>query len=88
MTWLFDQFDDKLIANVLDHSLVGLQHLAIELSYDSNGDYSDIFSLRLRCARLAASMAKAGYKDLPEVGLWLEIASKDTFPEIRQTVSV
>ena len=87
ITWMFDQIEEKSIANVLDHLLVGLQHLATELSYDSEGDYSDIFSLRLRCARLAASMAKAGYKDLPEVSLWLDIASKDTFPEVRQAVS-
>lgn len=84
---LFD--DGRLDAQkvILTHVLEGLGYLADELRYDAEQEAGDIPHLRLRCAQLASSMSKAGLDQSPEVMQWLEIASADPFPEIRQVAT-
>ena len=65
----------------------GLDYLAEELRYDRELVDEDAPTLRLRCADLASSMAKAGLEETPAVARWLEIASKDPFAEVRNSVA-
>ena len=82
--WLFLEGKHHLWTLLIEPALVGLNHLATELSYDQELGDEEAFRLRLRCAKLASSMSKAGLSDRPAVGTWLEIAANDPYPEIRQ----
>ena len=80
---VFDDEGGEVQATIVDPILNGLDYLAEELRY-GEGDYNDAADLRLRCAQLASSMSKAGLEDRGAVCRWIEIASNDPFPEIRQ----
>ena len=85
--WVFDDGHADLREIVLDSVLQGLVYLADELRYDRELVEEDVPTLRLRCAELASSMAKAGLQDEPPVVRWLEIASEDPFAEVRNAVA-
>ena len=63
--------------------LEGLDYLAEELRYDGAHDDSEVPNLRWRCAQLASSMARAGFSGESVAGRWVEFASTDPFPEVR-----
>ena len=91
--WLFDAGRDTHRETIKDLVLQGLGFLTEELRYDREHDQdeqknnpnaqNDIPLQRLRCARLALSMANQGLKDDPVISRWLEIAKQDPLPEVR-----
>ena len=84
--WLFTEGKQHLWELLTEPTLDGLKYLASELSYDQEPGDEETYRLRLRCAKLASSMSKAGWSDKPAVKNWLEIAANDPFPEIRQSL--
>ena len=81
--WVFDQLDDQVQRIIVDDVLIGLDYLSEELEYGCDQLEINVFALRRHCAALAASMARAGYSESPEVKRWLELASTDPFSEVR-----
>ena len=86
-TWVFDNGNDHLREIILDSVLHGLNYVVEELRYDRHVVSDDTPDLRLRCAELASSMAKAGLEEAPAVARWLELASKDPFADVRNAVA-
>ena len=84
--WLFAEGKQRLWELLTEPTLDGLNYLASELSYDQEPGDEETYILRLRCAKLASSISKAGWSDKPAVKNWLEIAANDPFPEIRQSL--
>ena len=80
---VFDDGSDDQQDVILDLILEGLDFLAEELRYDGEHDDSDVPNLRWRCAQLASSMSRAGFSGESVVGRWVEFASTDPFPEVR-----
>ena len=80
---VFDDGSDEQRDAILSSILDGLDYLAEELRYDGEHDDNDVPDLRWRCAQLASSMAQAGFGCRPSVARWLQIASTDPFPEVR-----
>ena len=80
---VFDDGSDDQRDVILNFILEGLDYLAEELRYDGEHDENDIPNLRWRCAQLASSMARAGFSGESVVGRWVEFASTDPFPEVR-----
>ena len=80
---VFEDGSDGQRNVILNFILEGLDYLAEELRYDGEHDDSDVPNLRWRCAQLASSMSQAGFGCRPAVTRWLQIASTDPFPEVR-----
>ena len=80
---VFDEGNGKIQDIILDFTLEGLDYLAEELRYDGEHGDNDVPNLRWRCAQLASSMSQAGFSCRPAVTRWLQIASTDPFPEVR-----
>ena len=81
---VFDMGSEGFREAILDHVLQGLDYLASELDYEREHDDADqVPLLRLRCARLAVSMARAGLRSNRVVDQWLKIAASDPLPEVR-----
>ena len=83
---VFDDGSDDQRNVILNSILEGLDYLAEELRYDGEIDDNDVPNLRWRCAQLASSMSQAGVAYSPAVTRWLEIASTDPFPEVRNSL--
>ena len=86
--WLFTEGKQHLWKLLIEPTLDGLNYMASELSYDQEPGDEETYRLRLRCAKLASSMSKAGLSDQPAVSNWLEVAANDPFPEIRQSLDI
>ena len=80
---VFDDGSDDQRDVIFNSVLDGLEYLAEELRYDGEHDDSDVPNLRWRCAQLASSMSRAGFGNESVVGRWVESASTDPFPEVR-----
>ena len=80
---VFDYGSDDQRDVILNSILEGLDYLAEELRYDGAHDDSEVPNLRWRCAQLASSMSRAGFGNESVVGRWVESASTDPFPEVR-----
>ena len=83
---VFDHGSDDQRDVILNSILEGLDYLAEELRYDGEHDNSDVPNLRWRCAQLASSMSQAGFNYKTAVARWLELASTDPFPEVRNVL--
>ena len=85
---VFDSETEEHRKAMSDYILQGLAYLAEELRYDrEHDDGYDVPLLRWRCTQLASSMSKAGLRDHSAVAQWLEIATSDPLPEVRQAVA-
>lgn len=80
---VFDDGSDDQRDVILNFILEGLDYLAEELRYDGEHEDNDVPNLRWRCAQLASSMSRAGFSGESVVGRWVEFASTDPFPEVR-----
>ena len=80
---VFDEGSGEMQDIILNFTLEGLDYLAEELRYDGEHGDNDVPNLRWRCAQLASSMSQAGFGCSPAVTHWLQIASADPFPEVR-----
>ena len=80
---VFDDGSDDQRNVILSSILEGLDYLAEELRYDGEHDDNNVPNLRWRCAQLASSMSQAGFGCRAAVTRWLQIASTDPFPEVR-----
>ena len=81
--WVFDHMGDEVQRIILEDVVIGLDYLSKELEYGGDQAEINVFGLRRHCAALAASMARTGYSELPEVKRWLDLASTDPFSEVR-----
>ena len=85
---VFDMGSEDFREAILDHVLQGLDYLASELDYEREHDEADqVPLLRLRRARLAVSMARAGLRSNRVVDQWLKIAASDPLPEVRYSAA-
>ena len=80
---VFDEGSGEMQDIILNFTLEGLDYLAEELRYDGEHGDNDVPNLRWRCAQLASSLSQAGFACSPAVTHWLQIASADPFPEVR-----
>ena len=69
-------------------ALRGLSYLSQVLKYDPDqGQYTDVYRLRICCTELAVSMARHGFENDDAVARWLEIGKNDPFSEISNIVA-
>ena len=84
---VFDTGGEEVKELIQEYVLEGLDYLTTELDYEREQDDPDkVPLLRLRCARLAVSMARNGFLSRSVVGQWLEVAENDPLPEVRHSV--
>ena len=85
---VFDEGTEEYREAIRDYALQGLDYLGEELKYDrDHEDDTDVPLLRWRCVQLALSMSKAGIRDYGSVSKWLELATNDPLPEVRNAVA-
>ena len=69
-------------------ALRGLSYLSQVLKYDPDqGQYTDVYRLRISCIELAVTMAGHGFENDDAIARWLEIGRNDPFSEIRNIVA-
>ena len=82
---VFDKGSSTYRGVISPFALIGLNHLAEKLRYDTPQpeDINNLHTLRLLCVRLARKMAHRGFDGDAIVNTWLEIGKNDPFPETR-----
>ena len=85
---VFDSGSVEFREAILEYVTQGLDYLASELDYaHDHDDVDQVPLLRLRCARLAVSMARSGLRSNRVVDQWLKIAASDPLPEVRYSAN-
>ena len=86
--WIFDKGTTLQQETISELVQDGMNFLAVELNYEQERyDEAYVPLCRQLCAKLAATMAKAGLQYHPAVATWLASAYVDPLPEIREEVS-
>ena len=85
--WIFHEGQSSHKESIQQLVEDGLTYLIEELRYDRKHESPDeVPRKRLYCVELAAEMARDGLNESPAVTSWLEAATEDPLPEVRESV--
>ena len=85
--WIFHEGQASHKESIRELVEDGLTYLVQELRYDRKHENPDeVPRKRLYCVKLAAEMARDGQNESPGVISWLDAATEDPLPEVREAV--
>lgn len=87
--WIFKEGSEIQKEAIAANVIYGLGALLTEASYQKVA-YTDldIPSIRAACVRLAFAMKKSGHSESTAIKSWLEAASSDPLPEVRNAITL